>query len=1602
MPVTTDIDGSEDVNDFLLRIRELGDQRDKEDEERTRKLEEEILQGRRERQARRAGTPGSAKSNKDMDTMEHLSRAPSLQPKSPDALNRDDDPRKTNRPVTVSTSSGLAEKPRRLPELPSKPKGLASISPSASLPPARAGTLSWQQRPSTRSTGSKTRPMSMQNFEDEAAKAPPRDVEPESEMDGSLSRSQIAQSLGSQDPMWFRQTQERGVRSGALRKNQEEQSSDTASTTSSVRLPGMSREGTADLESRISPPPDSIGSKDSLRQGHRYSGSASISSERGIRSPLPTIASQRFEPPSSDTISTSGDDASSTARSLAMSPSQGRISPERIDRSASPTKGLGGFVQSAMLKRSDSVNKRWNTQAGPGLSRGNSTTSNLSSYASSKYPLGNFNPLAESRPNSVSRESSPYSTSRPNSSHTNTTNLGPIQRLSENDKPSTSAFLNGSPPETRSDSPLTKPTPQESTLSAPSEAVISPPQSPSKRWSPTKSSWLENAINKNDSPKIKSPVPQQPAWMAEINRAKQKKGSTDLGKELKFKEVAIGGLIRSPPPVGEHNQRNTVSHPSNLSTSVVTESRNGTTTEEGKIEESSSSTRPKVITPAVTPKPDALTAADPATTPSVRTPTRQMDGLSVTSGSPKAKPETPPKKELSLAPKAGRIPRETKGSVEPEFKNVFGNLKRTQTKNYVAPDELKDNIMRGKAGLATTRGPKKTVQRDEFRESILQKKQGMVAPSASTKITSASSKTQDQSTPEALAKRRALIQSDSSVNNSAVKVDHQPSKPKASENLRQVREKPKSSVPERQRPELNDNRSLSPPTEISGSNFTASLAGILQRGPSPIAAKSPSSTFNVENRDSSREVGEPSVASERSQLTHATKARARGPKRRLPTASKQDQSVDIAQSNQDAQSKSLASERKASVTVNGSMPQSNTVRPTGNGKPESRPLADLTLNNNNNRKPSPRKPSTNVAAPSETVSDTTPTAHVITKEAQAHSSPSANQKPDPSPKVPETHQIARPTPTTLPDTPRRLGNTEEPFSHTSKPAKQRQADDSQPEITDTPLPSVKDAAAIWDRSSKINPPNRARSPVKLPTRDDEEAALEQAGLKPKRITEDDTKALNSAPPASTDSAAHAALSAKSPPTPSKKSSSITSRVVSTSNNQLATTQSIQPPSGQTTQVIGLLSDIFDDPLRSTHGVKINTQSVLDTCSSKASSTKIKTLRKQIAEIENGKSVPIPMHQEHVLFDHKVYLCTHVFGNETGQRTAEVYLWHGDAAPAPIVEDAQLFARKHAKENGAKLVTLKQGKELSNFFQALGGIVITRRSSSAKAGFGDKYILCGRQHIGQVAFDEVEYDARSLCQGFPYIICTQSGKLYLWKGSGSSADELGCARLIGMDLGNSGDIEEVDEGCEPDAFWREFSRKPQDKTEVSRAIDSHWHLKSSCENYVTRLFGVSIETQRPKSASGFMQGAMQWSRRGSAPSNDGDAAKTALIREILPFAQSDLETEGVFVLDAFFELFVILTIRTFTPAPHQKSTETLAFRAGLLFAQEYGILAASEEDRPRVPTASVVICSKNATDKDKQSLPEMMVRAFRKWDEGFVNECRIVPLTAALEAMGEQR
>jgi hypothetical protein len=76
----------------------------------------------------------------------------------------------------------------------------------------------------------------------------------------------------------------------------------------------------------------------------------------------------------------------------------------------------------------------------------------------------------------------------------------------------------------------------------------------------------------------------------------------------------------------------------------------------------------------------------------------------------------------------------------------------------------------------------------------------------------------------------------------------------------------------------------------------------------------------------------------------------------------------------------------------------------------------------------------------------------------------------------------------------------------------------------------------------------------------------------------------------------------------------------------------------------------------------------------------------------------------------------------------------------------------------------------------------------------------------------------------------------------------------------------------------------------------------------------------------------------------------------------------------------------------------AFYNALMFAQEYGILAAGMEDRPMVPFSSVVL----------EGIPRDMKSVFRKWRDVLTptvmqsglqrgRSLRVVPLTAALEA-----
>ncbi|OTA95823.1 hypothetical protein M434DRAFT_393467 [Hypoxylon sp. CO27-5] len=323
----------------------------------------------------------------------------------------------------------------------------------------------------------------------------------------------------------------------------------------------------------------------------------------------------------------------------------------------------------------------------------------------------------------------------------------------------------------------------------------------------------------------------------------------------------------------------------------------------------------------------------------------------------------------------------------------------------------------------------------------------------------------------------------------------------------------------------------------------------------------------------------------------------------------------------------------------------------------------------------------------------------------------------------------------------------------------------------------------------------------------------------------------------------------------------------------------------------------------------------------------------------------------------MYICPHTFKDGSGKKVTQVYFWVGDDVPVSTVEDASIFVSREARALGGKLVKLQQGKETPEFLQALGGIVIVQRGSGNKFDSLAPHMLCGRRYHGHVVFDEVDFTPASLCSGFPYVVTT-SGKCYLWKGKGSGVDELSCARLIGMDFALSGEMEEIEDGHEPASFWDLFDVS-------SKAVSAdHWRLKPNYDKYCSRLFY-------------------------------SDADSKQQIIEISPFSQTDLQPAGIYVLDAFFELYIIVGSRA--------QSHYASFHNALDFAQEYAIIAAGMEDRPFVPFSTVVL----------EGIPRDMKSVFRKWRDAEsptvtnVNtglkrgrSLRVVPLNQALQALSD--
>lgn len=1271
-----------------------------------------------------------------------------------------------------------------------RPSSSSSIH-SMGVPPARA-PLSWARRPTSQSSerpSSRNRPLSMVAAENAAVRtSTPAEQAPS---DQTTSRDQISQALAGKDPSWFRQTADRGQSSAAYRRNQVEDQDTLDMSSMRAQLPGMSRKGSTEPAKETSD-----------------SGPTSPTSrlQAKLASPLALSPAQRLEPPTPTPEPSGEKDVTAGGRASPTRPS----SPTRP---LSPTKGMGGFVQSAMMKRSDSV-KRWSVNSPAGLQRADSVVSPRPGHARS-----------HSRHNSTFCDDSVTpTTSRPTSSL-----------------------------DTRDSEIQEKPTAKEETPVAETkeeEEQTALPVSPTKtmdprRWSPTKASWLDAQLNRPESPKAKAtpPTSHQPAWMVELNKAKASKANVggdgiDRASSVARKhEVKTGGLMRSTP-MGANVRPGAIGGTGGpLSPRLPSDEKLPVSTLRGTLVKRGSET-------------GSLEGGESST------PT-------------KTKPATPPKKDLDFrgnlkprqAPATG-----TSGPPE-EFKNVFGTLRRTKTQNYVAPDELKSNILRGKAGLNNAGGPKPSERKDELKEAILKKKDDFKkAQQEGHGVTKAPApSTSEKPLPEALAKKLEIKRSATISKRDSATSDAAPENPSGISDSNRSRAissfsrsdsagarplpSPKPTISAENEPPVSLpalHKEVSAPARLQGrvgggalaDRFNPALAGILARGPPGAGASSDAakSSSVPASQTAPRETEPEAPSGPGPQLTHMTKSRARGPKRKAPSS--------IAKLSEDTKTTSEAPSASQKPALE-SPPITQQERfeprpevakvsdPVKQDKPVLAPKSQVvSLADSSKKSVSEKKP------------EMAPVGHVI-------SLVDSSKKPSEEEAKPAGQPIFKTRARSPTKVHEQVAALAAKSQSSSTPTEKEEAVSRPASPTKNVLKRISkfidepvQVGSPADTNKSL-PPSPAKS---LPPSPVKSRALPEPTPSASRDKKSDDK-VDAEPVVSVRNGRNLFGGASfgfAAPVSSKPADPTPEPVVKTqpqrprtppqlSNRPLPAPPVMSPPPASPVrspmtkynmEVTALLTDFFGHS-RPRRSYNVDAADIL--MQRPPAGSTITTRQAQLFQVSgDGKKVPVSAHYERVLFEREMYLCTHTFTTEAGKKMSEVYFWTGDEVPESTVQDAQLFAQRDARSYGGKLIKLTQGKESPEFLQALGGIVTVRRGSSNKYDSLAPNMLCGRRYRGQITFDEVDFSPSSLCSGFPYLI-TQQGKCYLWKGKGSDVDELSCARLIGMDLALMGELEEVEDGDEPAGFWNIFDGGAR------LGSADHWRLKPNYDKYCGRLF-----------------------------------------------------------------------------------------------------------------------------------------------------------------------
>ena len=182
----------------------------------------------------------------------------------------------------------------------------------------------------------------------------------------------------------------------------------------------------------------------------------------------------------------------------------------------------------------------------------------------------------------------------------------------------------------------------------------------------------------------------------------------------------------------------------------------------------------------------------------------------------------------------------------------------------------------------------------------------------------------------------------------------------------------------------------------------------------------------------------------------------------------------------------------------------------------------------------------------------------------------------------------------------------------------------------------------------------------------------------------------------------------------------------------------------------------------------------------------------------------------------------------------IYFWQGRDSTADEKGASALLATALSDSLGGKvpMIRVPMGKEPDHFYSLFRGRMVVR-SGGVAGGFRNADEKDTDESSGVALFHvrgtddvntravQVASDASALNSGDCFVLALDGGKIssldgksrvFAWNGRGSSGDERSCAEVIASSvvapaLGLApSEVEVVDEGSEPDAFWAQIGGK----------------------------------------------------------------------------------------------------------------------------------------------------------------------------------------------------